>query len=147
MIPFFGEMKLVEQRVIERHVFFFPTDWIFACSIWSSTSTCAIIIESRRDFMSIQWNTQKRVRRLSYEERKSIFSSFRNLRVEFHAEDCNFVVEGIPSIPYGSQLDFYSQVETNMKQRSLRVRLDLEKHWFVLDVKKYKNCSIKMNIF
>lgn len=37
--------------------------------------------------------------------------------VLFHAEDCNFVVEGIPSKPYSCFLIDYTQVELNMKLR------------------------------
>jgi hypothetical protein len=36
----------------------------------------------------------------------------------FHAEDCNFVVEGVPAKPYdGFHLFNYNQVELNMKLR------------------------------
>ncbi len=35
----------------------------------------------------------------------------------FHAEDCNFVVEGIPSYPYGCFPLDYKRVESNMKLR------------------------------
>jgi hypothetical protein len=35
----------------------------------------------------------------------------------FHAEDCNFVIEGIPSKPYGCLPFHYTKVESNMKLR------------------------------
>jgi len=35
----------------------------------------------------------------------------------FHAEDCNFVVEGIPSNPYSCLPFDYKRVQSNMKLR------------------------------
>ncbi|CAF1500131.1 unnamed protein product [Adineta ricciae] len=52
--------------------------------------------------------------------------------VEFHAEDCNFVIEGIPSIPYSSQISSFPLVETNMKSRREVVQRFLNPNEFIL---------------
>lgn len=39
------------------------------------------------------------------------------LRMNYHPEDCNFVIEGIPSKPYNAFINNYYQIELNMKLR------------------------------
>ena len=46
-----------------------------------------------------------------------LFDKIDLLRIIYHAEDCNFVIEGIPSKPYNSLINNYNQVQLNMKLR------------------------------
>ncbi|UJR24145.1 hypothetical protein I4U23_027111 [Adineta vaga] len=60
-----------------------------------------------------------------------------NSPVEFHSEDCNFVIEGIPSNPYSSYLSSYHNVETNMKLRRQVVQNNLNKDEFILTISAF----------
>jgi uncharacterized protein involved in type VI secretion and phage assembly len=42
---------------------------------------------------------------------------FSDDEVLFHAEDCNFVVEGVPTRPYSSAFTDFERVESNMRLR------------------------------
>ncbi|CAF0977804.1 unnamed protein product [Adineta steineri] len=57
--------------------------------------------------------------------------------IMFHAEDCNFVIEGIPSIPYGSFFFHYNRVESNMKLRREQVEKFLDKNEYILTISAF----------
>jgi hypothetical protein len=45
------------------------------------------------------------------------YISFRLSQIVCHAEDCNFVIEGVPAAPYGCLPIHYNTIEANMKLR------------------------------
>ncbi len=46
-----------------------------------------------------------------------LISSSRNSCIAWHPEACNYMIEGVPSIPYGSISSYLNGVEENMALR------------------------------
>ncbi|CAM2724594.1 unnamed protein product [Rotaria socialis] len=58
-------------------------------------------------------------------------------QIIFHAEDCNFVIEGIPSKPYHSHPNNYYYVQSNMILRREQIQKILDKNEFLMTISAF----------
>ena len=134
--------------------FFFPffdlfcLDRVFLSSIRSSKSACSIGLESGSNSDSIP-RKDSRVKKRELCPMKNLFlclfvHCFSS--VVCHAEDCNFVVEGVPSEPYQSLLRNSSNVQWNMELSYFSSSTFIEDEQNTSsDASKFNDYSILMN--
>ncbi|CAF4315865.1 unnamed protein product [Rotaria magnacalcarata] len=58
-------------------------------------------------------------------------------QIRFHAEDCNFVIEGIPLKPYHSHPNNYYYVQSNMILRREQIQKIVDKNEFLMTISAF----------